>query len=90
MYPQEAVILVSIFGALGFLVYGRASGGLRRLILPALLLGGVAVYETYMFYVWEKKVIAPIRIDLFIEIVVVATALVYGLWVSCKRYAPRS
>ena len=35
-----------VVGALGFLVYGRASGRLRRLILPALLLGGVAVYET--------------------------------------------
>jgi hypothetical protein len=84
MYPQQIVILVSVMGAVGFLAYGSASGRLRRLIAPVLLLAGVAIYEAYMFYVWEKKVIAPIRIDLFGEIAVVAAALVYGLLVWFK------
>jgi len=49
-----------------------------RLAVPALLLGLVAVYELYMIR-WEHTVVAPIRVDLLVEIPFTLILLAWGI-----------
>ena len=79
---QDVVIAASLVLAIVFsLSYGR--GRVRR---PSLLLGGavilylVAGYETFMHFVWEPSVHAPIRLDLFvIDLPLMALGVLVGL-----------
>jgi hypothetical protein len=49
-----------------------------RLLVPAVALLVLAIYELSMNQ-WEKSVRAPIRLDLFLEIPLIAIFIVWGL-----------
>jgi hypothetical protein len=78
MYWQQWIVLLCSLGAilLTFLAV-RLHKKRLRIVLPAGLLGLLAVYELYMIH-WEKTVIAPIRLDLLVEIPLMFVLLAWG------------
>jgi hypothetical protein len=79
MYWQQWIVLLSAMGASLFAAFGVQQRRKRlRMLLPAVLLALLALYELYMIH-WEKTVIAPIRLDLFAEIPLMFILLVWGV-----------
>jgi len=76
---EVPIVLLCTVGAIVF-----ALGAVRirekriRLAVPALLLGLVAAYEVYMIR-WEHTVVAPIRVDLLLEIPLTFVLLAWGI-----------
>jgi putative effector of murein hydrolase LrgA (UPF0299 family) len=61
-----------------FFCAGRLRQKRLRLAIPAAVLGLLALYELYMIH-WERTVVAPIRIDLFLEIPMMLVAWTWGI-----------
>ena len=86
-YPTTALAIAIALTLLTWSQIRRAAP-LRRILL---VIGPAAwfiyfVYETYMVYVWEPTVIAPIRLDLtFILPVLAATTAIAVLAWSLRR-----
>jgi hypothetical protein len=59
-----------------------------RLLVPAVALLVLAIYELSMNQ-WKKSVRAPIRLDLFLEIPLIAIFIVWGLLALFFRYRRR-
>jgi hypothetical protein len=77
---QHLIILCAFLAALavaGAALYRRLP--LRRWILFSALLVALALYESYMSFVWEHRVHAPIRLDMFAEIPLLVIFLLLGL-----------
>jgi hypothetical protein len=69
MHPQQIIIVVCACLAMMFSVVSRRLDGNGRrwtLLLAACGLFAVAGYESYMSFVWEKTVSAPIRLDILV------------------------
>jgi CHASE2 domain-containing sensor protein len=66
---QEVLIATSLILASAFL-WGYLKWRARQplLLVGAIMLGAAAGYETYMHFVWEPTVHAPIRLDVFVLI----------------------
>lgn len=76
---MDWIVLLCASGAIFFAFWAvRLRGRRIRVIIPASLLGLLSVYELYMIH-WEKTVVAPIRIDLFLEIPLAVILWVWGL-----------
>lgn len=82
MYPQELIILFSLLLGIVFSVafkIRKTSPNRLPLALAALAQYGVAVYESFMHFIWEKTVHSPIRIDmLYIDIPIMAISSLIG------------
>jgi 4-amino-4-deoxy-L-arabinose transferase-like glycosyltransferase len=76
---EGLVVVLCSFGAILFVFCAvRLRQKRLRLAIPASLLGLLAVYELYMIH-WERTVVAPIRIDLFLEIPLMLIAWTWGV-----------
>jgi hypothetical protein len=76
---QHLIILCAFLAALavaGAALYRRLP--LRRWILFSALLVALALYESYMSFVWEHRVHSPIRLDMFAEIPLLVILLLLG------------
>jgi len=90
--PQDAIIATSVIVAILFgVLYSR-----RRVPRPSLLLAGgsivmvAAAYESYMHFVWEPSVHAPIRLDIVIvDVPLIVIGLIVGLCSTFGRRSPR-
>jgi hypothetical protein len=80
MYVDPWIIVFSLLGGV-LLVLAAAFFPLRRpyLAMPALILFLVSWYEIRMDR-WEKTVTAPIRLDVFVEILLMILCLIFGAW----------
>jgi hypothetical protein len=89
MHPQQIIIVVCACLALMFSVVSRRLVGNGRrwtLVLAAFALFAVAGYESYMSFVWEKTVSAPIRLDIFvIDLPIMFISIIAGVLAWSKR-----
>ena len=79
---QRLIIVVAVLFAIAFCGALAKSGGKRRglLVFSVIDLCGVAGYEIYMSGVWEKRVHAPIRIDILLfEVPMLLLGLIAGI-----------
>jgi hypothetical protein len=88
---QDVLIATSLICASGFL-WGYLKWRVRRpllLLVAAIMLGADAGYETYMHFVWEPTVHAPIRLDLFVlELPLILLGVLLGVCSMIGRKAP--
>jgi hypothetical protein len=89
MDPQRTIIVVSACLAMMFSVLSRRLGGNGRrwtLLLAAFGLFSVVGYESYMSFVWEKKVSAAIRLDIFvIDFPIMLISIIAGVLAWSKK-----
>lgn len=79
MHLQQVVLAVAFAGAILFGVRAAYSREKRlTLVIVASILIGLAGYE-YVMDRWEKTVTAPIRLDMLVEIPLIAICLIWGL-----------
>ncbi|PYX60802.1 MAG: hypothetical protein DMG73_05460 [Acidobacteria bacterium] len=79
MFLEQQLVVLCIIGALVFGIRAVLLSSKRmRLLVPAVALLVLAIYELSMNQ-WEKSVRAPIRLDLFLEIPLIAIFIVWGL-----------
>jgi hypothetical protein len=76
---EVLIVALSSMGTIAFALCAVRIGEKGvRLAIPALLLGLLAAYELYMIR-WEHTVVAPIRVDLLLEIPLAFVLLVWGI-----------
>jgi hypothetical protein len=81
---------VIIVIAFGLLYSKRLVPRPSRLLAGGLIVLAVAAYETYMHFVWEPSVHAPIRLDIFIvDVPLIVVGLIIGLCSAIGRRPPR-
>jgi len=89
MHPQQIIIVVCACLAMMFSVVSRRLVGNGRrwtLLLAAFGLFAVAGYESYMTFVWEKTVSAPIRLDIFvIDFPIMFISIIAGVLAWSKK-----
>ena len=79
MTPQHLLILGGYLSAVALAVIAAwRRAPLKRWVGFSSCLVGLATYETYMSFVWEPSVHAPIRLDMFAEIPLLITFTVLG------------
>jgi hypothetical protein len=91
--PQDAIIgtcaiIVILFGAL----YSKRFVPRRSLLMAGgLIVMSAAAYESYMHFVWEPSVHAPIRLDIVIvDLPLMLIGVIVGLCSTISRRSPRS
>lgn len=80
---QEFIIAIGlIFGIAFFAGYRKRTTSWMKLfsLIASLGLLAMSFYESYMYFVWEKRVHAPIRLDIvFIDLPIMAVSCVIGV-----------
>ena len=90
MYLEQQIVVVCVGCALVLGIRAILLPNKRwRLIIPAAALSLLAIYELAMDH-WEKTVTAPIRLDLFLEIPLVAVFVLWGVLALAYPYRHRS
>jgi hypothetical protein len=90
--PQDAIIATSVIIAVlfGVLHSKRVVPHPSLLLVGALILMAAAAYESYMHFVWEPSVHAPIRLDIFVlDMPLMVIGVVFGLCSTIGRRPPR-
>ena len=81
-YNARMEIPVVLLCSIGAVIFALCAVRIRkkrvRLAVPALLLALLAAYELYMIR-WEHTVVAPIRVDLLLEIPLTFVLLAWGI-----------
>jgi hypothetical protein len=81
-----SLILASAFS------WGYLKRSVRRplvLLVGAIMLGAAAGYETYVHFVWEPTVHAPIRLDMFVfELPLMLLGVLLGVCSMIGRKTP--
>lgn len=88
---EPIIITVAVFSSVGLsFLCAKAAPGRRRFLIFAIVdLVALAVYEIYMYAIWEKTVHAPIRLDVFIlDLPLLCLGLVLGI-VGMIRFRKR-
>jgi cytochrome bd-type quinol oxidase subunit 2 len=79
MHWETVVVSLSLLGAALFAFRAKSVANHRtRVLLPALGLTILAVYEIWMTH-WEKTVSAAIRLDMFLEIPLMFAFILWGV-----------
>ena len=82
---MRELILFGSFGCALLFAFRVFTTGPKRLLWPTTLLFLLGANEAYTDFIWEKHVVAPIRVDLFISPFIMAAFLLWGAIVVRKN-----
>ena len=92
MVPTQDVLIATSLILASVFLWGYLKWRARQprlLLVDAIILGAAAGYETYMHFVWEPTVHAPIRLDVFVlELPLMLLGVVLGVYSMIGRKAP--